>query len=402
MFYAGLPLAGVHHEKFFSSHALYQRIHHALTRLDLEAIVKRILSLATGVVLLAAGISSIEAQDSQFEIETIPLESVGFGMELSPDDQTLAVYENFVLLGSNEPRADELPIDLIDIETNETIGSLSGYTDWVTDVAFSPDGQRLVSFHRNGHLNVWDVANLSLTKTIRTYSLGGSSIQLLADGKTAVFRSGDFLIAMLDTETEAITRLFGPDIETFDEFSESYSQFPGRGDIGLAAIAASPDGQWLARSSQNDEVTLIHIESRDEWTVREKSEDFGRLAVRPLYFSQDGSQLVYYDQGTNQTHWWNVTEQAETRVVNYGSQNFALAPDGDTIAWGDRETSAIYLANTATDDEPTQILALPEELQIAPGITSLAFTSDGSKLIIGGLHARDEQNSLTIVDLSSQ
>jgi WD40 repeat protein len=364
--------------------------------------VKRLLSLAASALMLTMGISSISSQDSQFAADTIPVESLGFGMELSPDNQTVAVYENFILMREDKPVPELMPIKLIDLNTHETIGSLSGFTDWVTDLSFSPDGQRLISSHRNGDVVVWDVANLSLIKTIRTYSIGNPAAQFINEGKTAAFRWNDFVIGVLDVETEAITHLFGRHLDSFYDFSENYSNFPGRGDLSFVAFAASQDGKWLARSSQNDEVTLTDIESGEEWTLREKSEQPGRFAIRSLFFSADSSQLVYFDQGTNQTHWWNVQTREEVRVVDFGGSAFALAPDATTIAWADRETSAVYMADTATSGEPIQVLDLPETLDVAAGITSLAFTSDGTKLVIGGLHAGDEQNNIYVVDLSGQ
>ena len=352
------------------------------------------------VCLLLVSVSALSAQASSTSVSTIDVDSLASMTVLSPDDHTLAVYNNYNIYG-NAPTFDILPVHLIDARTGAAIATLSGYTDWVTGLAFNSDGSRIVTFHRNGDVNLWDVSSTARPiKTIQTFMMGGSSVQFLNDDKTILMRSGEFVLALLDTETGAITHLFARHMDTYDEFSNTYLQFPGRGDIGFAAAAVSPDGKWLVTSTQNDEVMLWEIASGNQWTLRPKSEQFGQFSIRAFVFSKDSSQVVYFDNGDKKTHFWDIAKRTEIRAFDGGGTSFALAPDGKTIAWGDRATKAVYLANTSSADAPTKLLDIPDSLSIAP-LSTLAFTSDGKQLIVGGLVAMDSNNEIYVITLAS-
>ncbi|MEP7294387.1 MAG: hypothetical protein ABI835_21535 [Chloroflexota bacterium] len=362
--------------------------------------MRRILFASTLIgLMLLFSVSALWAQDAQTSVTTIPVESKASMVKLSPDDHTLAVYNNYVIY-DEAPTADLTRITLIDLESGDPIDTLSGYSDWVTDVAFNADGSRLVSFHRNGDLLVWDMNSKTLIKTIPTYTIGGSWVQFLNDDKTVLFRAGELVIGMLDTESGAITHLFGQHIDTYAEYSETYTQFPARGDITFVAAAVSPDGQWLVFSTANDEVILWNIATGNQRTLREKSEKFGLFSIRSFVFSQDGSQLAYFDQVDKKTHLWDVAKRGEIGAYDVGGLSFALAPDGKTIAWADRESNTVYLADTTSSDAPTTLVELPERMKVSP-LTSLAFTSDGKQVVVGGLFAEDGDNQITVVNLAS-
>jgi WD40 repeat protein len=353
-----------------------------------------VLLCVMGVALSAIGVSAQE-------METIPFESRANPLVLSPDDRTLAVYHNGIIYGI-PPTADLMPIWLVDIETGETIGSLKGATDWVTDVAFNSDGSRLVSFQRNGDMLLWDVAEQKLIKTIQTFTLGGGWVQFLSDDKTVVYRAGEFIAGLLDTESGAITRLFGRHLESMDEFQERFAQIPGRTSLTFNGAAVSPDDRWLVTSTGNDEILLWDLDGEGgaPRTLRPESEQAANFGIRGLTFLNDG-MLVYHDHEDEGVHVWDVAVGEEPRSYAPLTSEYALAQDGVTVAWADRDTNAIYLADMTNDDEPVKLLDVPESLQIAPNITTLAFTSDGAQLVVGGFFARDEQNEIYVIEVAS-
>lgn len=362
-----------------------------------RAIVFTLVSL----LILLFGVSVTSAQDAA-NVRTIAYESLGAGMALSPDNRTLAVFNNAVLYGNEDiiSPPELIQIRLFDVETGEQTGSLSGHPDWVTDADFNADGSQLIAFHRNGDLTLWDVANQSLIKTIETYTMGGGWVQFLPDGKTVVLRLGEFVFGTLDTESGAITRLFGRHISTYNEFSETYTQFPGRADMTFISLAVAPDGAMFATSTGNDEVLLWDAASGENRTLREKSEQPGRYAIRALYFSSDGSTLTYYDQNDNQVHRWDVVAGTEIGSYELPGGAFAVSSDETWIAWADREANTVYWVESMVLDARERELELPETLRIAPNVTTLAFTADGTKLVVGGLFASDEQNAIYVIDLS--
>jgi WD40 repeat protein len=366
-------------------------------------------ALTTVSLLMLVGVSALWAQGatatqemlaSQSDVRTISVDSKASMVRLSPDDHTLAVYNNAIIY-DEAPSADLIVITLMDMQTGKTIGTLGGYSDWVTDAAFNSNGSKLATFHRNGDLILWDVAAKKMIKTIQTYTIGGSWLQFLSDDKTILFRAGEFVIGTLDTESGAITHLYGRHIDTYQEFSDTYTQFPGRGDISFAAAAASPDSHWLLTSTQNDEVIRWDMQTGKMDTLRHPSEHYGLFSIRNLVFSPDGKQFAYFDQSDKKMHVWDIARKVEQGTYDGGGASFAISPDGNHLAWGDRATSSIYLVDASTSDAPTKLVALPETQQVAPTVTSLAFTSDGKQLVVGGLFADEGENQIYIINLAS-
>lgn len=360
-----------------------------------------IFTLLALVMALLVGVSALAAQDTA-NIETIAFESKAANVELSPDDRRLAVFNNPIIYNDEAiiSPPELVQIRLFDVETGEQTGSLSGHLDWVADADFNADGSQLVTYHRNGDVTLWDVASQSAVRTIETYTLGGGWVQFMPDDQTVLLRLGEYVFGTLDTESGAITRLYGRHMSTYNLFSEQYTQFPQRADLIFITAAVSPDGTLLAAATGNDEVVLIDTASGEERTLRPKSEEPARYAIRTLYFSSDGSTLTYYDQNDDQVHRWDVAAGTEIGAYELPATAFAVAPDESMIAWADRETNAVYWVESMVLDAPEREFVLPENVRIAPNVTTLSFTADGTKLVVGGLFASDEDNAIYVIDLS--
>ncbi len=133
------------------------------------------------------------------KVKTIPVPSSGLSVRFSPDDHTVAAYDNY-LIYNDAPTPDTLPVTLYDVQTGEQIGTLSGYTDWVTGLDFNADGSQIVTFHRNGDVNLWNTADQTLIKTIATYGMGGSSVQFLPDEHSVLYHAGELVLGILDLD----------------------------------------------------------------------------------------------------------------------------------------------------------------------------------------------------------
>ena len=351
-------------------------------------------------VLTLIPLSALFAQDTA-GFDTIQLESLAPNFALSPNGQTLGVYNNPVIyndVDSGTP-PELIEIRLFDVATGEQTGSLTGHSDWVSGADFSSDRSHLITLHRNGDVILWDVAQRRAIKTIATYAYGGGWLKALPDGKTVLLRLNQFVLAALDTETGAITHLYGRHMPSFGVFSKEYTQFPRNLDLNFVTVAASPDGSVFATSTGNDEVLLVDAASGEMQTLREPSEQPGRFAIRQLFFSTDGSTLTYFDQTDGQVHRWDVEAGEEIGAYALAATAFTLAPDGTTIAWADRETNTVYWVNNAVLDARENQLVLPENVRVTP-TTQLAFTSDMARLIVSGLYASESDNAIFIIDLS--
>jgi len=363
-------------------------------------LMERLLLLS--VVLWLLPVSALAAQD-EADVVTIPYESLAARMALSPDDRMLAVY-NFEFIYDNEEiisPPELIQIRLFDVQTSEQIGSLNGHTDWVSSADFNGDGSQLVTLHRNGDLMIWDVASQSAVKTIPTYIFGSASVQFMPDDRTVLLRHSGNFFWMLDTQTGAITQLFGRRIDTYNEYFERFSQYPERADIVFFSITISPDGTTLASASGSDEVLLWDVATGEWRTLREKSEESGLYSIRRMFFSDDGSTLTYFDVNDKQVHRWDVETGTEVAAYELLASVFVVTPDESMIAWADRETNTIYWAESMVLDAPTHEFRLPDSLEVSENVTTLTFTSDKEQLIVGGLFAQDAQNAIYVIDLSA-
>lgn len=352
------------------------------------------------LILFLLPVSALYAQDAP-AFETIPLESLGANTALSPDAQMLAVYNNPLIYNDVDAGTppELIAIRLFNLQTGEEIGSLTGHTDWVSNADFSADGSKLVTFHRNGDIVLWDTASQSAIKTISTYAYGGGWVKFMPDGRTVIARLGQYVFGALDTDTGAITQMYGRHLPSYGVFAEEYGNFPGMLDLNFTSVAVSPDGTLIAVSTGNDEIVLFEAASGEMRTLREASEQPGRFAIRELFFSSDGSVLTYFDQMDGQVHRWNVAAGEETGAYQLAATAFTVSPDDTRIAWADRETNTVHWVESGVPDAPEYQLVLPENVRFTP-MTQMTFTGDMTRLVVSGLQASEGDNGIFLIELS--
>ncbi len=336
---------------------------------------------------------------------TIPITSRGFGAKLSPDGRTLVTFENPILLGLKEVDPTLLPIRVIDIISGEERGQLSGFSDFASDAVFTSDGSQLVSIHSNGDVYVWNMVSLQEVKSFQTLLLGYMQVKMYPDNKQilTVSQGNPQRLVLIDTETGAITQSFGKHFDSFMEFRENSTKFPGNTDLIFGSFTISPDGAVIASSTANDEVGLWVVGGNQYQLLREKSEKPGLFSIRQMAFMPDGKSLVYYDTSDKKTHIWDTSLLSEKAALDVGADNFALSADGTMIAWATRVKDGPSTVSVAPIDAPDKaqvVLTLPEGLQVAPRITWVTFTQDSKQIVVGGFFDQDEiGNSIYVIDV---
>ncbi|HTQ49061.1 MAG TPA: protein kinase, partial [Candidatus Acidoferrales bacterium] len=107
-------------------------------------------------------------------------------LAFSPDGKTLASAAGF----------GESDIRLWDVATGKEMGRLEGHGSWVSSLAFWPDGKKLASSSADQTIRVWDIAGRACVDVLRGSPSQIWQLLLMPDGKTLVSgnKNGEVLL----------------------------------------------------------------------------------------------------------------------------------------------------------------------------------------------------------------
>jgi serine/threonine protein kinase len=276
-----------------------------------------------------------------------PVWSIAF----SPDGQT-------VVTG-----CDDSVLRLWDAATGQELGRLEGHDGAVYALAFASSGRLLVSGGGDGALRLWDVAERRERSRLPH---GTGTVRRLAV-------SCDDLLAATGGNPQTI--------ELWDLKTGKLRQaLPGRHGT-IQAVAFAADGRTLATA---DAVGLVQL-----WDVATGAEvnhfDGDPVGLRALAFAPDGRTLASSGTGDRNVKLWDVTDRkaADRRptasLSGPGDVALCLAfsPDGALLAAGLRD-GTVVLADVRTARIVTTFRA-------HQGIVlALAFSPDGHTLATAG------------------
>ncbi len=164
---------------------------------------------------------------------------------------------------------------IYDSSTGKMLIQFPTSSAYIQRIAFSPDGKRIASAGEGG-VDVWDVATGKKLLTYSGYSNGGrnSGIAFSPDGKWIATSSNDATINVWDSETGAeVFTLTGHTGPTF-------------------GVAFSPDGQYLASSSVDRTVKIWKLPKSGEQVPEPLTLYSNSGAVYQVAFSPDGTRIV--------------------------------------------------------------------------------------------------------------
>jgi WD40 repeat protein len=369
-------------------------------------VMKRLVVVCVLLLMSAALIVPGMAAAQNAPVQLIPVTGEQVISALSPDGHTLAVIDNINLHNNYEVIPLHLPIQLVNLDTGKVLW-LSGFTDNAWDVAFTPDGARLVSLHGNGEIFVWDIA--SRTEIEHFWGLPGMrGIAILPDGNTAIIRLPT-LWAQLnrwDLTTGYITAVWTLHYDTYAEFNAQMSS--GGIPEGIVSLTSAPDGTWLAVASTYGRIWHWDVATGEPTVLVNTQNTLPMFNIRSLHFTADGSALIYLD---NQADVINVVDTSTGTVKESIPANTrfdpAVSADGSRIIWLDKDSGTLkQWQNGTLSDLPVDLssVSLPDGVSMAPSslTPALFLTPDGKRLIFAGFYAPDiGANVIAVIDLTS-
>ncbi|HFQ93446.1 MAG TPA: hypothetical protein ENK32_05520, partial [Anaerolineae bacterium] len=149
--------------------------------------------------------------------------------------------------------------------------TLAGHTDWVTAVAFSPDGQLVATAGLDNSIKIWDAATGQLRHDLTEHTATVNDLAFSPDGRHLASASDDGLILVWDTAAGTVVWAL-----------------QGEDDGAARSVAYHPDGKRLAAGYERGVARLWQIQPRQSLLRRT---DFAG-PVNDVAFNADGSQFA--------------------------------------------------------------------------------------------------------------
>jgi len=146
----------------------------------------------------------------------------------SPDCQRVATASDEDVVSMGVHSGDDRSVRIWDVFTGQEVRKLVGHTGGVTDIAYSPDGQRLASVGRDRTIRLWDPATGRELRTLWGQAGELYAVAFSPDGRTLATGGADRTVRLWDVASGEELRVY-------------------RGHTGsVRALAWHPDGRRLA------------------------------------------------------------------------------------------------------------------------------------------------------------
>ncbi|MFE0646989.1 trypsin-like peptidase domain-containing protein [Streptomyces sp. NPDC059534] len=260
----------------------------------------------------------------------------------SPDGKTLATV------------GDDRTMRLWDVATGKARIIREEHTNEVYSAAFSPDGRTLATGDADDTLRLWNTAT-GESRAIRGEGAGAvAAVAFSPDGHTLATGGGDAMVRLRDAKT-----------------GELLATLPGHTGV-VYSIAFSPDGKTLVSGSGDLTALMWDVASGRQLRKLDHPSEIFSVA-----FNRAGTTVaVGCGDGTVQL-WDTATGKARSSETGNAVASVAFSPDGRTFATG--SAHVVQLWDTATGAPLTGLFGHTEDVQ------SVAFSPDGRILASAGL-----------------
>lgn len=247
----------------------------------------------------------LEAGDEVYSLTTTNVSGVAWSSD-----------QNYIALGHHDGL-----IEIRETATDRTVATLTGHTDMVSCVAFSPDQTQLLSTSRDGTARIWKVQ---------------------AEAESEVLPHGQWVQsgAWSPDGTIVATACWDNSCKLWKSGSPAEGRSLNGHNAGLHSVAWSPDGHRVVTSSGDGTLRIWNAMNESELFVMHAGE------VNSVAWSPDGSCVVSGGQdGTVRT--WDATTGALTRILTHTGAVYSVtwSPDGSLILTsGEDGTLRVWVA----------------------------------------------------------
>jgi WD40 repeat protein len=311
------------------------------------------------------------------DMTTVTLKDAGQveGVAFSPDGQRLLTVRE---IRRYQPDGRAYQVEACDLELWDTasgqklrtLGRHSGGT--VSSVVFSPDGRQLVSANWPG-----DVTSDGRPLSIKMWDVESGKVlralSCFAPGSLTFSPDGRRLASRSSNEIQVWDAASGREVSTL------------RGHIGdIMSMAFSPDGKWLASASRAHNSNSVTLKVFDPGSDQELKTFTGHAEkVFSVVCSPDGRRLAstHFD---DKVRLWDVSTDDKPRILKGHTctiTNMAFSPDGTRLASLDGPRGRVLLWDVAGGQ---QLLILKGPADVALNASSLVFSPDGCRLAATG------------------
>ncbi|NCR51862.1 MAG: protein kinase [Microcystis aeruginosa L211-07] len=248
---------------------------------------------------------------------------------VSPLDKTLTGHSNWVYSVGYSPDGRYLAsggsdntIKIWEVATGKQLRTLTGHSDFFRSVVYSPDGRYLASGSFDKTIKIWEVATGREVRTLTGHSGWVNSVVYSPDGRYLASGSWDKTIKIWEVAT-------GKELRTLTRHSG-----------WVYSVVYSLDGHYLASGSQDNTIKIWEVATGKQLRTLTGHSDW----VWSVVYSPDGRYLASGSRD-NTIKIWEVATGKELRTLTGHFEavfSVVYSPDGRYLAHFEAVFSVVY------------------------------------------------------------